>query len=394
MLEIKSKNEEIYKDIVSNIPDTLDLSVLNTDKYKKVYENIEFPMQFGSIYVDVYERNSKYNFGEGQDEIDANTINYWVGSSSISSLINPEASFMNTKSYLFEKLGLLKRPVTKPMLMGNLFEPYIYKLLSVYPIDIQNDEERLKVMLKRLKEDLVVNDVDYIDNTYVLVFKSSPDEQGYPVRVTPDFTITIDGVKYPVDAKFVNRFSFNNKELSLTPSQYTWQSLMQQIVFNANRGYLFYVIGNEDIQFVSIDRDHYTPFLQTIYSELEIFYNYLFNAKNYTFEQFFNIAYPDQSISLYDAKYMLVMDEEKLEEMKNRIDSRYAVGDMEDELKCVEYIKNQEIRSEAESKMTDIKDYYKTKYPNFEGIELSNFTIKFKPRFNVKVKKASNNEEL
>jgi hypothetical protein len=66
---------------------------------------------------------------------------------------------------------------------------------------------------------------------------------------------------------------------------------------------------------------------------------------------------------------------------------------MEDELKCVEYIKNQGIRSEAEGKMTDIKDYYKTKYPNFEGVELSNFTIKFKPRFNVKVKKASNNEE-
>jgi hypothetical protein len=392
MLEIKSKNEEIYKDIVSKIPDTLDLSVLNTDKYKKVYENIEFAMQFGSIYVDVYERNGKYNFGEGQDEIDANTINYWVGSSSISSLINPEASFTNSKSYLFEKLGLLKRPVTKPMLMGNLFEPYIYKLLCVYPLDIQDEEERLQIMLKRLKENSLVNNVKYIDNTYVLVFKISPDEQGYPVRVTPDFTIVIDGIEYPVDAKFVSRFSFNNKELSLTPSQYTWQSLMQQLAFNVNRGYLFYVIGNEDIQFVSIDRDHYTPFLQTIYSELEIFYNHLFNAKNYTFEQFFNLAYPDQSISLYDAKYMLVMDEEKLEEMKNKVDSRYAIGDMEDELKCVEYIKNQGIRSEAEGKMMDIKDYYKSKYPNFEGVELSNFTIKFKPKFNVKVKKVKNED--
>ena len=387
MLEIKSKNEEIYKEIVNKVPDTLDLSVLNTDRYKKIYENIEFTMQFGSIYVDVYERNGKYNFGESQDETDVSTINYWVGSSSISSLINPEASFTNTKSYLFEKLGLLKRPVTKPMLMGNLFEPYIYKLLCVCPLDIQYEEERLQIMLKRLKEDFVVNDVNYIDNTYVLVFKVSTDEQGYPVRVSPDFTIVIDGIEYPVDAKFVSRFSFNNKELSLTPSQYTWQSLMQQLVFNVNRGYLFYVISNEDIQFVSIDRDHYTPFLQTIYSELEIFYNHLFNAKNYTFEQFFNLVYPDQSISLYDAKYMLVMDEEKLEEMKTKVDSRYAVGDMEDELKCIEYIKNQGVRSEAEGKMTDIKDYYKSKYPNFEGVELSNFTIKFKPKFNVKVKK-------
>ena len=387
---LKTKNEETYKSIVKNIPDDLNLVILKDDKYfEKVYENKKYSFTFNDIYVDVYRYKDKFDYDAESGNEAFNAIRWYVGSSSLASLIIPESSFMNTKSYLFEKVGLLKRPKSKQMILGNIMEPYLQTLLSCYDTTSSDDMVALNNTYENIKNGLVVNDIRKEQHSYIVVIKDDEKDEGYPVRVSPDFILTENNKEFPVDTKFVSRYSFKEKELTLAPSQYTWQSIMQQLVYDSDKGYLFYLIGNEDLKLVSINIDNYLAFLPTIYAELKTFYSLMLNAKKFTFEEFYSIAYPEQTIKLSDTNYIMVLSDEQKNEILNKVSSLRAVGDMDDEAKCVEYIKHQSMKKDNETIMEEIKEHYRGKYPNYNEIELSNFIIRLKPRFGIKVKTSS-----
>jgi len=335
-------------------------------------------VNFNDIKIDVYKRKHKYEF-EDQGMLDSKYLNLFIGASQVASLLVPEESFSNPKNMLLEKLNIIRKINTKQMILGRIFEEYLKDLLTYF------DKDADSILENKLKGNRI-REVAEIQNTYIVFIND------VPIRVTPDFSIKIEDKDIPVDTKFVNRISFNKKEMSMLPGQYVWQSIMQQLAMNTDFGLLFYLIANEDVVIQKIDLNEYLPFITTVSQNVDDFYKNVIDANTKARDEVINNYYTEYSIKLsgyeVDNENVIYSNETYYENADD------IAGDDQDYTMAVEYIKNRELKTEYEQKMESIKNNFRVKYPSHKNVICEDYIVVLKDRFNIKPVKPLRNQEL
>lgn len=327
----------------------------------KLVDSYNIETTYTKHNVKIFKRNASPDI-QKINEDEKLLIDFIVGSSRVSSFIVPEQSFENPKEILLEKLGLYKKPTTSKMVMGNIFEQYIADLLQYYEGDIE------KTYHNKVNNKKVNTVISNMNTPYILLFNDV-----IPIKVTPDVEVIFpnETERYPLDLKFVSPYSFKSKELSLMPGQYVWQSVLQQIVFNKAKGYLFYVIGNEDIKIVEIERQGYLPFIDTLIENLKTFYNILEDSIGKSYDEIME-QYPE----------FVVKEPNRLPEVNRQEEE--AEGTEDDEDMCIAYLRERETKKELDETLEKIRIYFKAKYNGYKKVRCGSYIVNIHP-FNVRV---------
>lgn len=164
-----------------------------------------------------------------------------VSSSEIAKILNV-SRYSNAKEVLLKKLGYIKPEDTIYTIIGKETESVAAKLYTYYPKgeSKQNDE----IFLHNYRNNLVVNNIEKESHVFIIEIVLNFTDSIF-ILVSPDYYDT--DLLAPVEIKTINEFSFSKFDKDKISYDYIFQSLLQQIVYGSDIGYLFYVVSNYNI---------------------------------------------------------------------------------------------------------------------------------------------------
>lgn len=288
----------------------------------------------------------------------------YIGSSQIGVILNT-SNFITRKQLLLTRLGHLEKQRNNQMYLGLLYEKDIADKLRYYDNDIES-------CYTNYINNNPIRHIRKEENVYILHFNREDDSK-ISIIVSPDYLMTeslTSNEYYPVDIKFVTFLS--NASLTGNVSDYVWQSIMQQLCYQVNHGYLFYQIGNTDIKLTTIEMDNYSPFLDVVINEVYKFYQEIEYYRNKTLSEILSSYRPEE---YYDGELTTPIERKEIIE-----------GNMEDNAYVEKYVELRHHKSMIDSAMKEIKTYIINRYPEAREIIFDRYRVSISNTnyFNVK----------
>lgn len=315
-----------------------------------------------------------YKISDKNAEVWKDNRNIYIGSSEVGILLGV-SSYSNHKKLLLKKLGHLKETTSNQMYIGLIYERYIGEIACYYDTDIETTYKN--VMNNNVVRTLV------FENSYYEVHLSYTNEgntYATTIMVSPDFYFEQNGQLYPLDTKFLDVFSYNSKQFSGNIPDYVWQSFMQCLVYDSPKGYLFYQIGNSNMQMIEVDRALYEHFLVPIIDECVTFYEVLEEYKNKPLGNILKEYMPHMGVDMQD------IAQSSYQKLDDIID-----GDVADEIEIQKYLYMNGKKKEIEAAMDEIKTYIFNKYNEYNKVNLGTYVVSLKP-FRVNTRRHTNDE--
>ncbi|GIU70088.1 MAG: hypothetical protein KatS3mg002_1324 [Candidatus Woesearchaeota archaeon] len=343
--------------------------------------------EFDNIIFNVYEvENIKQNSNDWYK-----LRKDYIGSSEIATILNL-SKFSSIKELIIKKVFPEKIDEKKSnrMIMGSILEPVIGDFILPYY------ENSLEQTIENYKQNKKIRNVVKDDSVYIIKIKNIFYDKEFNIIVSPDYIDTEE--KIPYDIKTMTKFSYDAFISDTNPTDYIWQSIMQQIVYDSELGYLFIMIDANDIKLFEIRASEYLPMLDAIYNELDKFYSDIEFAKSIGYEEFMN-KYIDIK---FDTRHLDDHTEKELIITKNNINEVFSNSkiihndvinnmsfDMLIEL-CQKYIEMNEYKKELSKEEDKIKSIFKQIGNGYKNILLdvdSEYTVKINlERFKINIK--------
>ncbi len=299
----------------------------------------------------------------------------YIGASEIGTLLNIDP-YRNVKDLLLSKAFDPKETYSPQMYIGKLFEKDILDKFAYY----EYDEKRTMgnyINNKRIREPQKVED------SYILTIDN------ISFLVSPDGIIKEDDSIVPVETKFVSEFSIRKNNIGVSNGKYAWQSIMQQLVFNTDKGYIFTLVDNKAIHFDVVQKSKFIDLIPSMLKDAEMFYKYLNEIKeeNLTVSETVSRYYPEikpTTLGLY------LNNEVYIQSNENKV----TEGDDEDANLALDYLKSTTKESQAKEMKEYIKNYFRIKYPAESTIVADIYKITLTPKFSIRITEPINIDEL
>lgn len=257
-----------------------------------IHENKELIHSFTideKVKIDVYSISFISSDGKNNGYIMQGTEewyairNKYITSTEVATILglNRHISY---NSLLLKKITNHREKQTKQMLEGLIMEPFATNILRYYPIDETTTDITLTHnTYNNFINKNIINDVYEDKKTYMITIKDIDGFIEVPILCSPDCYILKNDKKYPVDIKRTGKYTYESQINSGFYSTYVWQSIMQQLRYNSEYGYLFFnIFTNDGLEFKheKIEIENYKPFIKEILINGNRFYEDLNRYKN------------------------------------------------------------------------------------------------------------------
>lgn len=336
--------------------------------------------EFDNIIFNVYEVDS---IKQNSDDWYKLRRDY-IGSSEIATILDL-SKFSSMKELIIKKVFPEKIDEKKSnrMIMGSILEPVIGDFILPY------FERDIETTLSNYMNNTKIRNVVKDSNTYLLEINNIFKDKPYYIIVSPDY-VDVD-YKIPYDIKTMTKYSYDSFISNTNPNDYILQSLMQQIVFNSEIGYLFIMIDANDIKLFEINMNEYVPMFETLYDSLEKFHKDCEFAKTLTYDEFIT-KYIDVK---FDTSNLSEPENDVLEINRNNIDEilnevKLIQNDLIDHLNietlielCLKYININEDKKELARLEDSIKSIFKQIGNGYKYIIIDTQEQGFKVKINL-----------
>jgi len=310
--------------------------------------------------------------------------NKYVGASEVGAIMGIN-SYQNIKDLLFAKLGFMNEFNNSYMSLGTIFENDILSKFDYYEY---NEEQTMYNYLenKKLRKSHRCNEsyILYLDNV--------------PFIVSPDgYFIDDDGLTIPIETKFIDLFSIKTNNIEVSIGKYAWQSVLQQLVFNVDYGYIFTLVSNKNLILSKILLDTYESQLDYLIQKTKEFYDILntciindlkINEVNDNFYTEFNIT------NLSNIKTNLLSLISDTSNISDR-GFKYVEGDESDATYASKYLLMLDKEKEIKEYKEIAKKYFILKYGNQSYPIVSDiYKIKLLPKFSITITTPVINNDL
>lgn len=300
--------------------------------------------------------------------------NKYLGASEIGALLGID-KYSNPKILLFQKLGFMRESKTPNMILGAMFENDILEKFSYFEYDEDTTYENYL-------QNRVLRKTYRVNNSYLLKIND------VPFIVSPDGYFIDDGQKIPVETKFINNIIGSNNDYYI--GKFAWQSVMQQLLYDVNYGYIFTLIGNTKLSLNKIMLKDYMPLINNVLDEAKRFYEALHESTSR------GLSIVDVN-KLYYNEYLIkdttYIKKEHMETISNQnIDnpSPYIQGDDDDAKYASKYITMSMQEKEIKEFKHAAKNYFKLKYGDIgQKIYADIYKIRLFPKFTVSIRSTS-----
>lgn len=292
--------------------------------------------------------------------------NKYIGASEIGALINID-KYSNPKELLFKKLGYIVKSNNNNTFLGKIFEKDIIEKFKYYDYDIN-------VTYDNILQNKVVRDVHQEVNAYILYIND------VPFIVSPDAYTYDNGNTIPVEIKFMDVFSLKNNMTILTSGVYAWQSLMQQIVYNSNYGYIFALISNKEFVLEIVRTDTLISQVDMLIEKAQEFYSIL----NKCLLRDLDVQYANSFYKEHYVRNIKNISDDTISSLSKNIDD-YIIADEEDNKNVEMYIKALHEEKEARKIKEMVKNMMIMKYGNnSKGIITNSNKVILSPKFDIR----------
>ncbi len=223
----------------------------------------------------------------------------YIGSSEIAAICGL-SKYKTRKDILLQKLGYEEKDINENMAAGHIFEPIVGNMILPYY------EENTVITYENIHNNKIVRNVKKDNSVYKVNIVHGLDV--VPIMVSPDFVDTDTNIPY--DIKVTNPFTFKSFKESTDIHDYIWQCILQQIVYDVNEGYLFFMVSPSQFELYKVIKSEYEPLLENLIGSLHSFYQELEYYKDKPYEEIIKTYDINEMFSIPEIK-----DKNKEEEL-------------------------------------------------------------------------------